>query len=100
MTHQPTVRSITPKVVERMIDRYGAKATVDKLTNAAPNDTRSLLGDYDRVLDGVSSGDSRWLALVPRLDPGTDAGSAEFLRIAVAEAIPKNPAGVLRFASR
>jgi hypothetical protein len=45
-------------------------------------------------------GDPRWLVLVPKLDPGTDAGSAEFLRIAVAEALPKNAAGVLRFASR
>lgn len=92
--------AITPTGVERMIDRYGAKATVNKLANAPPNDTRSIFGDYDKVLEGVSSGDARWLALLPRLDPGTDAGSAEFLRIAVAEALPKNPAGVLRFTSR
>jgi hypothetical protein len=83
-----------------MIERYGARATVQKLSNAAPNDTRSMFGDYDKVLEGVSSGDARWLALVPKLDPGTDAGSAEFLLIAVAEALPKNPAGVLRFTSR
>lgn len=83
-----------------MLDHYGAKATVDRLANAAPNDTRVMFGDYDKVLEGVSSGEVRWLALVPRLDPGTDAGTAEFLHIAVAEALPKNPAGVLRFTSR
>ena len=94
-----TPRAITPKVVERMIERYGARATVQKLSDAAPNDTRSMLSDYDKVLEGVSSGDAHWLALVPKLDPGTDAGSAEFLRIAVADALPKNPAGVLRFTS-
>jgi len=93
-------RAVTPKVVGGMIDRYGARATVQKLWNAVPNDKRSTFSDYDRVLDGVSSGDPRWLVLVPRLDPGTDAGSAEFLRIAVAEALPKNAAGVLRFTSR
>ncbi len=82
-----------------MIDLYGAKATVNKLAIVAPDDSRSMFGIYDKVLDGVSSGDSRWLALVPRLDPGTDAGTAEFLRIAVAEALPRNPVGVLRFTS-
>lgn len=96
----PASRAITPQVVERMIDSYGARATVQKLSNAVPNETRTMFGAYDKVLEGVSSGDARWLALVPKLDLGTDAGSAEFLRIAVAEALPKNPAGVLRFTSR
>jgi hypothetical protein len=88
--------AITPGAVERMIDRYGAKRTVDKLSNAPPNDTQREFGDFDEVLDGIASGNGLWLALVPRLAPGTDAGTAESLPIVIAEALPKNPVGVLR----
>ena len=87
---------VTPLAVSRMIDRYGAKATVARLSNAAPNDTHTDFGDFDKVLDGIASGDARWLALVPKLAPGTDAGTAESLPIVLAEALPKNPGGVLR----
>ena len=100
LTQRPASRAITPQAVERMVDRYGAEAAVNKLANASPNDTRTMFGDYDKVLAGVSSGNPRWLALVPRLDPGTDAGTSEFLRIAVADALPKNAVAVLRFTSR
>jgi hypothetical protein len=86
--------------VSRMIDRYGPKATVDKLSNAKPNDTHTDFGDFDKVLDGIASGDARWLALVPKLAPGTDAGTAESLPIVLAEALPKNPVGVLRLIKR
>jgi len=92
--------AITPTAVGRMIDRYGAKRTVDRLTDASPNDTHTEFGDFDKVLDGIASGDARWLALVPRLAPGTDAGTAESLRIVVAEALPRNPVGVLRLIKR
>ena len=95
-----TSSAVTPKMVERMIDRDGARQAVNKLANAAPDDTRTLFGDYDKVLEGVASGDARWLALVPKLRPGTDAGTAEALHISVAEALPKNPAGVLRLIMR
>jgi hypothetical protein len=94
------VPSVTPATVSRMIDRFGAKRTVDKLSNAAPNDTHAEFGDFDKVLDGIASGDGRWLALVPKLAPGTDAGTAESLPIVLAEALPKNPVGVLRLIKR
>ena len=92
--------AITPSAIGRMIDHFGAKRTVDKLANAPPNDTHTDFGDFDKVLDGIASGDSGWLALVPRLEPGTDAATAESLRIVVAKALPKNPAGVLRLILR
>jgi hypothetical protein len=92
--------AVTPAAVGRMIDRYGAKRTVDKLSNATPNDIHTDFGDFDKVLDGIASGDGQWLALVPRLAPGTDAGTAESLPVVVAEALPKNPAGVLRLVKR
>lgn len=94
----PSVAAITPTTVGRMIDRFGPRETVNKLAHAGSKG--SDFGEYDKVLDGVASGDARWLALVPKLEPGTDAGSAEALRIAVAEALPKNPADVLRLISR
>jgi hypothetical protein len=87
--------SITSVAVGRMIDRRGAKRTVEKLTNIRPGGSRSDFGAFDQVLDGIASGDARWLALVSRLAPGTDAGTAESLRIVVAEALPRNPAAVL-----
>ena len=92
--------SITPAIVDRMIDRYGAKRTVEMLSRAAPNETHSEFGHLDRVFDGIASGDPRWLALVPRLAPGTDAGTAESLPIVLADALPKNPAGVLGLIKR
>jgi len=52
-------------------------------------------GDYDRVLGHIDNGDPRWLALAPKLAPGADAGNAEALVIALAFALPRNPAGVL-----
>jgi len=95
--HQATSSAITPKSVERMIDRYGARRTVQKLTKQDFNDTKSDFGKFDVVLDGISAGDPRWLALVTKIYPGTDAAAAESLPIAVAQALPKNPTGVLRF---
>lgn len=92
--------SIIPATVSRMIDRYGAKRTVRKLSSTASNDTRTGLGDFEKVLDGIASGDARWLALVPRLAPGTDAGTAESLPIVLAKALPRNPVGVLRLIKR
>jgi hypothetical protein len=52
-------------------------------------------GDYSRVLDHIDTGASAWVALAPKLAPGTDAGSAEGLAIALAYALPKNPRAVL-----
>ena len=66
---------ITPEPVDHLIKVYGAKGTVDRLLRRNAAYKTTLFGDYDIVLDGVASGDARWLALVPRLDPGTDAGT-------------------------
>jgi hypothetical protein len=89
-----SVREITPNSVERMLATYGARQTIKILTNAGPN--REEFGDFDKVLAGVGSGNRQWLVLVPKLEQGTDAAAAESLFIAVARALPKNPAGVLR----
>lgn len=85
------VASITPAGVGRMLDRLGSRRTVNELAGAGAD-----FGEYETVLDGIASGDAQWLALVPRLQPGTDAGTSESLRIAVAEALARNPTAVLR----
>jgi len=92
--------AITPAEIGRMIDRYGAKRTVDELSKTVPNDTHSEFGQLEKVLNGIASGNGRWLALVLRLASGTDAGTAESLPIAIAEALPKNPIGVLQLIKR
>lgn len=85
--------SITPRSVENMLARYGARGTVQRLTR---NSGKTDFGDFEVVLRGVAKGDGHWLRLVPRIYRGTDAGTAESLKIAVAEALPKNPVGVLK----
>lgn len=52
-------------------------------------------GEYDRLLDGIASGDSALIALSPALAAGADAGAAEGLGVALARALPRNAAAVL-----
>ncbi|HEX4739168.1 MAG TPA: hypothetical protein VH331_16580 [Allosphingosinicella sp.] len=94
MTAALAASAPTPAAVARMIDARGARHAVQALDRGGEQ-TR-----FDAVLDRVAAGDRRWLALVPRLAPGTDAGTAEGLRIAVAEALPKNPRAVLRLVAK
>lgn len=83
---------ITPAEVAAMIERDGARATVQALDQGETNNR------FYAVLEGVSAGEQAWLDLVPRLGPGTDAGATTGLEIAVAEALARNAAGVLRIA--
>jgi len=78
--------ALIPDGVARDIAAHGARAVVARL---------SASGDYDRVMDRVDKGDARWIALVPKLAPGADAGLAEELPIALAFALPNNPGAVL-----
>ena len=77
---------LLPEAIARDIRLHGAKAVVDRLWNN---------GDWERVMDRVDAGDARWIALVPQLAPGTDAGTAEELPIALAFALPNKPRAVL-----
>jgi hypothetical protein len=49
-----------------------------------------------QVYQGIASGNDQWLSLVPLLSTGTDASTSESLTDALAEALPRNAAGVLR----
>src|ERR1700749_1434235 len=77
---------LTPSSIRADIARHGAAAVVDRLWKS---------GDYDRIMEKVGEGSDEWLALVPLLGPGADAGAAEDLPIALAYALPNNPRGVL-----
>ena len=76
----------TPASIEAGIRRDGAEATIAALAKA---------GQWDAVADRMGTGDARWIALAPRLAPGSDAGSAEDLGISLAFSLPKNPRAVL-----
>jgi hypothetical protein len=77
---------LTPQAIAADIAAHGADVVVAKL---AKN------GDYDRVLGHIDKGEAEWVALAPKLAPGTDAGWAEALSISLAFALPKNPKAVL-----
>ena len=66
--------------------QHGAQATIAALAKA---------DQWDTVADHMGSGDARWIALAPRLAPGSDAGSAEDLGISLAFSLPRNPRAVL-----
>ena len=87
------VPKTTPKVIGLIIKKHGAPQAIKILTNAHRGGRE--FGDYYIVLSGVSSGDRRWLALVPRLKAGTDAATSLALIVSVAEALPRNPMAVL-----
>ena len=53
-------------------------------------------GRWSAVLDGVSGAQDVWLDVAERLRPGTDAGSAEEIDMAIGEAFMRAPEKVLR----
>jgi hypothetical protein len=75
-----------PERIESELSTEGAQATVSRLWQS---------GDYDDVLRQMATGDERWVTLAPALAQGADAGAAEGLTIALAEALPRNAEGVL-----
>jgi len=89
----PAAGGLTAAQVGAMIDRDGAAKTVQSFDQGDAN------VPFDQVLDGIGSGNQEWLALVPKLAPGVDGGTATGLKIAIAEALPRNAAAVLRLGS-
>ncbi|HEV7384347.1 MAG TPA: hypothetical protein VGN89_05665 [Phenylobacterium sp.] len=70
--------------VRASVESRGSGETVRRLQAA---------GQWDVVLDGIANGEVAWIALVPRLAQGTDAGQS--LGVALAKALPRAPAAVL-----
>ena len=79
--------AMTPDQVRAMMQRDGVGQTLQNPAFAATSQAMS---------EGISSGDEQWLALVPLLSTSGSAEVAEGLIGEVAEALPRNAAGVLR----
>jgi len=79
---------ITAQGVQAEIDRLGAQKTVTDLDSHGGR-------QWEAFLRGVESGRQEWLALVPNIKPGTDAGTAESLLTATSMALSRNAAGTL-----
>ena len=77
---------LKPDEIGGRIDKIGASATVAALI---------AKHKWNRVLGYIGTGKPAWLALAPKLVAGTDASASLGLTIALADALPRNPAGVL-----
>ena len=92
----PEVTSSQPKLtatkVHRLIDTIGARGTIRKLFDSS---------DFENALvDGVATGGAGWLHVAERLRPMADGAAGELLSLALQEALPKNPSGVLAIIHR
>ncbi|GLQ54553.1 hypothetical protein [Devosia nitrariae] len=81
---------LTPQAIRAMIADVGADAAVQWL-----DEGNSPGNAWAQLTDKIESGEAAWLDLVPLLKPGTDAGTAEDLEIALSRALRANPQGVL-----
>ena len=81
---------LTPGDVSAMLQQHDATTVVQTLEHGD-----SAHNVWLGVLSHIEAGESDWLALVPALAPGTDAGSAEDLMISVSRALTTNAPAVL-----
>lgn len=78
---------LSADIVGNHIRTDGAKATVAYL---------SRMNEWDAAMEQVAKGSSKWIDIAGQLAQGSDAGTAEDLGIVLAQALPRNPAAVLR----
>jgi hypothetical protein len=79
---------LKPELIVYEIESSGARAVVNELY--------SDWDVWDFVLKKIGSGDESWLKVAVALHPGSDAGSAEMLNLAVGEALEHNPENVFK----
>jgi len=85
--------ALTPTSVVDHIQHTGAKTYLQAL--ARENAHAAVKSDWEYIIAGISSGNAEWLKIVPLIASATDAGFAEDLATALAQAIPKNVGGVM-----
>jgi hypothetical protein len=85
-TTEPLPSIIDPEWVKAEVARHGPEDVVQRLWEA---------NRYSEIIDPIAQGKSRWIAIVPVIGGGTDAGAAEELSDAMASALPQNPNAVL-----
>lgn len=91
----PAAGGITPQDIKAMVERDGAAKTVRTLNEGGTEAAPSRLSIAMR---GIATGEQAWLDIVPLIRSGTDGETGEGLYMALADALPKNAAGVLRAA--
>lgn len=80
-----------PASIHRQIEEKSARDVVKSLYGT-PN--------WDRMIEGIASGEKSWLRVAVELAPGTDAGSSSELQDAVAWALPYAPERVIAIAEK
>jgi len=86
-----TGKSLDQPRCRRLVDPAGI------LSQLAGNEREVIASLWDRqgrwwaVLDGIAAGHDIWLDVAERLRPGSDAGSAEDLGMAIGEAFMRAP---------
>lgn len=88
------IAAVTPTRVLGHIHQEGAKKYLYAL--AKENAHATATSNWEYIIEGISSGNAEWLKIVPLMAGATDAGFAEDLATALAQAIPKNVVGVLK----
>jgi len=78
--------------VRNLITRQGAAGALSSLFQ---DDSK-----WDAVLEGVATGTPEWLSIAADLRSVSDAHATETLVMAIQEALPKSPRGVLRLVTR
>ncbi|MBC3945038.1 hypothetical protein H8S21_06835 [Erwinia persicina] len=87
------INVMTPKIVLENIHDSGAKKYIHDL--AKENAMATSTSQWEAIVKGLSTGEAEWLQIVPLIARYTDAGFAEDLATALAQALPKNVAGVM-----
>lgn len=87
------INVVTPKIVLENIHDSGAKKYLHDL--AKENARATSTSQWEAIVKGLSSGEAEWLQIVPLIARYTDAGFAEDLATALAQAIPAHVAGVM-----
>ena len=89
------MRSMSAADFQRHIDEEGAQHFVRRFTkDIDPHSPEEP--NYDIVLEHVAEGSSDWLQAAARIAPYTEATFSQGLRVAIADALVVNPAGVLK----
>jgi hypothetical protein len=89
------VRNMTAVDFQRHIDEEGAQQFVQRLIkDVDPHSPEEP--NYDIVLEHVAEGSNGWLHAAAQIAPYTDATFSQGIRVAIADALVVNPAGVLK----
>ena len=89
------MRSMSATDFDHHIDEEGAQHFVQRLLkDVDPHSPEEP--NFDVVLERVAEGSNAWLKEAARIAPYTDATFSQGLRVAIADALVANPAGVLK----